>query len=142
VADGPTRDPMAPEEKSAWINAVLALGTLVAYPILFATLGIGFALPILLAIGGSIVLSILLHIALGIFAERSKPDVRDRDIDRFGERIGRWIVIAGALAALGLAMLQVDHGWIATAIFLGFAVGALLTCILKLVAYRRGLPSW
>jgi hypothetical protein len=70
--------------------------------------------------------------------DRGKTDERDRGIHRFGEYIGQSFVVIGGVVALGLSMAEVDHFWIANAIYLGFVLSALLGSAAKLVAYRRG----
>src|SRR5436305_2067656 len=72
-------------------------------------------------------------------SDRRKADVRDREINRFGEYAGRWFLIAGAAAGLLMAMARWDYFWIANAIYLGFVLWAVVGSVLKLVAYRRGL---
>ena len=47
--------------------------------------------------------------------------------------------MAGAAAALFMAMAKVDYFWIANVIYLGFVLWAVAGSVLKLVAYRRGL---
>jgi hypothetical protein len=51
----------------------------------------------------------------------------------------RWFVIAGAAAALGMAIARWDYFWIANVIYLGFVLWAIVGSVVKLVAYRRGL---
>ena len=81
---------MAAEEKSAWIMLLLAI---VVYPVYLVWVlnGVGdgpiteapYVWPMIFTIGGSIVLSILLHI---FFAPQiGKKDQREREIHRFGE---------------------------------------------------------
>ena len=48
----------------------------------------------------------------------------------------------GALGALVLAMLEADWFWIANVIYLCFVLSALLESITRLVACRRGVPTW
>ncbi len=105
---------------------------------------VSYQATLLWTIIGAIVTSIIAHIAVSILFHRGeeKPDERDRDIYRFGEYIGQWLVLAGATAALGLAMLEVRHFWIANVIYLAFVLGAVLSSALKIFAYRRGLPRW
>jgi hypothetical protein len=69
-------------------------------------------------------------------------DERDREIDRFGERIGNWLVIAGSITALVLAMALADHFWIANAIFLGGMAGAIASSVTKIAAYRGAFRRW
>ena len=47
--------------------------------------------------------------------------------------------VAGAAAALVMAMAKVDYFWIANVIYLGFVLWAVAGSVLKLLAYRRGL---
>ena len=63
----------------------------------------------------------------------------DRDVSRFGEYASRWFLVAGAAAALVMAMAKVDYFWIANVIYPGFVLWAVAGSVLKLVAYRRGL---
>jgi hypothetical protein len=72
-------------------------------------------------------------------SDSRRSDVRDRDIDRFGEHASRWFIIAGAAAGFVMALLKVDDFWIANAIYLGFVLWAVAGSAIKLVAYRRGL---
>jgi hypothetical protein len=138
---------MAAEEKSAWIMLILAI---VVYPVyliwVLSDAGDGpltdapYVIPMLATIGGSIVLSILLHI---FFAPRiGKKDQRDREIYRFGEYTGYAFVTIGALGAMLLAIFEVDHFWIANAIYLGFVLSAIIGSLAKIAAYREGLPRW
>ena len=98
--------------------------------------------PVLLWTAGA---SIVASIAGRILVETASPsdsrrgDVRDRDIYRFGEYASRWFLVAGAAAALVMAMAKVDYFWIANVIYLGFVLWAVAGSALKLVAYRRGL---
>lgn len=140
----------APEERSAWIMLALAI---VGYPVYLILLFAGagerpiheaeFAWPMLWTIGGSIVVSIILHAVFRVFtdSDRNKRDERDRQIGRFADNTGNALVIAGALGGLVLAMLRAEPIWIANAIFLGFFLSAVLGSIAKLVAYRRGFSS-
>lgn len=138
---------MAAEEKSAWIMAVVAIAAYTTYVIwVLNSTGGGaltdapYVVPMLGTIGGSIVLSILLHI---FFAPRiGKKDQRDREIYRFGEYTGYAFVTIGALGALVLTMFEVDYFWIANAIYLGFVLSAIIGSLAKIAAYREGLPRW
>ncbi|HWM32609.1 MAG TPA: hypothetical protein VNR36_00070 [Pseudolysinimonas sp.] len=138
---------MASEEKSAWIMLILAI---VVYPVyagwVLSTLDgaaitdAAYQIPMLATIGGSIVLSILLHM---LFAARvGKRDVRERDIHRFGENMGYGFITVGGLAALVLAGFEADTFWIANAVYLCFVLSAIVSSIAKVIAYRTGLPRW
>ena len=65
-------------------------------------------------------------------------DERDRDINRFGEYIGGYVLAVGALAALGLTMIELEHFWIANTILLTLVLSELVSGFTKALSYRRG----
>ncbi|HEX7399214.1 MAG TPA: hypothetical protein VF302_05555, partial [Candidatus Limnocylindrales bacterium] len=71
-----------------------------------------------------------------------KEDQRDREIGRYGERVGSWLMIAGSIAALVLAMTMADHFWIANAIFLGGMAAAFVSSVTKIAAYHGPFQRW
>jgi len=143
---------MSYEEKGTWIYLVVAVvGYTVYLSLLLPQLigGVPVAdvdyVPIMLwTIGGAIVVTIVLRILVEIVfpSESTRGDVRDKEIDRLGTRVGSSFVVIGALGALVLAMLEADWFWIANVIYLCFVLSALLESITRLVAYRRGVPTW
>jgi hypothetical protein len=92
------------------------------------------------AIVVSIVLFIVATIAITIAspADADKADQRDKDIDRHGELTGYYVIAAGCLPVVILAMVKADHFWIANAMYLTGVAGALVSSVVKIVAYRRG----
>ena len=142
---------MAFEEKSAWIMGIVSVVAYAAYA--FIVLDLGRAVPLaevdyvpamLGTIGAAIVVSILLHIIVGVISRKDagKKDQRDRQIYRMGEYVGQSFVVAGAIAAMLLAMFELPHFWIANVLYLAFVLSAILGTIAKLVSYRRGMPAW
>ncbi len=104
---------------------------------------IQYMVPMLATIGGAVFVGIIAGIGLGIAAGgRPVEDERDRRIDQLGERVGNAFVVIGALGVIALAMLRADPFWIANAMYLAFVLAALLSTATKLVAYRRGVPTW
>jgi hypothetical protein len=146
------------EEKITWVNAVVTVVVPVAYfMIMLGRLGatsaadIAYQKPLLVAIGASIVLtivgSILAGIGSGISAElhgRSasddidRKDERDKTISRHGDLIGFYVSSVGMVGVLALTMLEYEYFWIASALYLSFVVGTLVGSVVKLVAYHRG----
>ena len=146
------------EEKVTWVNAVVAVVVPVAYfVIMLGRLGdasaadISYQRPLLIAIGASVVLtiigSILAGIGTGISAElrgRSasdeidRKDERDKQISRHGELIGLYVSSAGMVGVLALTMLEYEYFWIASALYLSFVVGTLVASVVKIVSYHRG----
>jgi hypothetical protein len=142
---------MAFEEKSAWILGVLAVAAYTTYAII--VLGMSGGAPLvevdyvpamLWTIGASIIISIVAHIIVVIASGKGadRKDQRDRQIYRMGEYTGQSFVIAGALAAMLMAMFSIDYFWIANVLYLAFVLSAILSTIAKVVSYRRGMPAW
>ena len=139
---------MSYEEKGSWVYLLVTAVTYAAYVLIILGRAQGGALaevdyvPTMLGtIGVAIALTIVGRIAIEIAkpSDSYKTDVRDRDIGRFGEYVGGTVLALGMLVPFGLAMAEADHFWIANAIYLVFAVSALIGTTIKLVAYRRGL---
>ena len=145
------------EEKISWVNAVVMAIVPVAYlVIMLGRLGdtsaadISYQWPLLIAIGVSIVLtivgSILAGIGTGISAElrgRSASgefgnDERDKQISRHGDLIGFSVSSFGMVGVLALTMLEYEYFWIASALYLSFVVGTLVGSLVKIVSYHRG----
>ena len=112
---------------------------------------ISYQWPLLIAIGTSIVLtivgSILAGIGTGISAElrgRSasdeidRKDERDKQISRHGDLIGFYVASVGMVGVLALTMLEYEYFWIASALYLSFVVGTLVGSVVKIVSYHRG----
>ena len=143
---------MSFEEKSTWLFGVIVIAGYAVYLalVLPAVLGgepiseVGYQIPMLSSIGGAIAAGILGGIVIGITSPKDagKADQRDRDISRFGERIGQSFVVIGGLSALLLSMVEAPWFWIANALYLGFVLSGLLAVIAKVVAYRRGFQTW
>ena len=138
---------MSYEEKGQWVYLVVTSVTTVAYLVLVIGQAGGGRLtdvdyvPILLwTIGVAIAASIVGHIVIAI-ARPDEPhtaDVRDRDIGRRGEYVGGTILGIGMVIPFLLAIFEADHFWIANAMYVVFALAALVGTVIKLVAYRRG----
>jgi hypothetical protein len=142
---------MSYDEKRTWIMGVVSACAYAVYAVIILRRADGtpladvpYGATMLWTIGASIVVSIVLNIAVSVTAPKDagRQDQRDRQIHRFGDYIGHSFVIAGATAALLLALVKADYFWIANAIYLGFALSAILGSVAKIAAYRRGLPSW
>ena len=146
------------KEKFTWISLVVFVVVPSVY--LAQVLGqigdtpvdeIAYQLPMLVAVGvsialtiaGTIVMGIGTGIAIEITGEGSVDDIgrddeRDKDIEVRGEVVGSYVMAVGMLGGLALAMLSYDQFWIANVLFLGFVASSVVSAIVKLVAYRRG----
>lgn len=139
---------MSYEEKGTWVYLTVAVGAYGAYlAIILGRLAggavdtVSYASTLLWAIGASVVASVVGRTVVEIArpSDNHARDARDKEIDRFGEYVGRWPLVAGAVAALVMALADWDHFWIANVIYLGFVAAAIVGSAVKLVAYRRGL---
>ncbi len=146
------------EEKLTWVGMVVAVIVPVAYfVVVLGRLGetsaaeISYQWPLLIAMGASVVLTIVGSIAMGIGTgisaelrgrsaseEIDRKDERDKQIGRHGDLVGYYASSAGVVGVLALTMLEYEYFWIASALYLSFAVGTLVSSAVKLVAYRRG----
>jgi len=145
------------EEKVTWVSLVVMGVVPVAYfVIMLGRLGdvsaadISYQWPLLIAIGASVVLtiigSILAGIGSGISAElhgRSASDdfgkdERDKQISRHGDLIGFSVSSVGMVGVLALTMLEYEYFWIASALYLSFVVGTLVGSAVKIASYHRG----
>ncbi len=141
---------MTSEERNTWVYAAATVVSFAVY--LAVILGrarsiplaeVPYVAPMLWCIGGTIVASILGHVAVAIACpgDCDKKDQRDLEIHRFGEYIGQSFGALGSVAALVLSMAEVAHFWIANAVYLVCVLATLLGSAAKLVAYRRGFQS-
>lgn len=137
---------MSLEQKRAWIALVAAVGGYGAYLVVVLSRAAGaplvevaYAWPLVWTVVAAIVVSIIGNIAVAIGSRRNaRVDQRDREIHRFGERVGQSFVVIGAVAAMIMALVDVDQFWIANAIYLGFVLSMVLTSVARLAAYRWG----
>ena len=138
-------------EKSNWVVLIVGVPTILLYAVLVVPqvlsepiTEVSWVEPMILAIVGFIVANVLGNVAAAASnpREADRKDQRDQEIDRFGERIGNWLIAAGAIAALVLAMAEAEHFWIANAIFLAGITGALLSSAMKIAAYHGPFQRW
>ncbi len=138
------------EEKNVWLNAATTLCAFLVYlAVILGRAGavplveVAYIAPLLWVIGASIAAVISGNIVIAIIwpREAGRKDVRDREIERFGDYAGQIFIICGGLSAMVLAMLKADHFWIANAVYLCFVLSGMLSSAVKIYSYRRGIPS-
>lgn len=141
---------MSFEEKGAWIMGVVTIAAYTIYLVTVLGRADGLALvevpyvkALMWSIGGSIIAMIALNILVAIVSPKGSDlrDERDKQIHRFAEYVGQSFVVIGGVAALVMALAEVEHFWIANAIYLAFVLSALLSSVTKLIAYRCGFQS-
>jgi hypothetical protein len=138
-------------EKSSWVVLVVAVPTLLVYVALVVPQVLGTPIaevswvqPMIFAIVGFIVANVLGNVVAAASnpGEADKSDERDRQINQLGASVGNWVLIAGAIVALILAMARADHFWIANALLLGGIAGSLVSAVTKIAAYRGSFQAW
>jgi hypothetical protein len=137
------------QEKSTWV--MLLLVTLVYGTYFVVVMGDVAAMPEVreiayrgMMLATVVILTVLAagtHIVLAIASPREadKTDERDREVNRFGEYVGGFVLVVGVLIGLGLAMFEIDHFWIANALLAGLVLSEVVAGLTKVVLYRRGL---
>ena len=144
------RADMAFEEKSTW--TVAAVTVLVYGWYFIKILGDAASTPVnaieyqallLAMVGVFIVLLIVSHVVIAAVTAATTggiegSDVRDEKIDRFGEYIGGYVLGAGMLVVLVLAMAETEYFWIANAALGIMVLAELVTSATKIILYRRG----
>jgi hypothetical protein len=142
---------MAFMEKSSWVVLVVAVPTLLVYVAVVVPQVLGTPIaevswvqPMIFAIVGFIVANVLGNVVAAASnpGEADKSDERDRQINQLGASVGNWVLIAGAIVALILAMARADHFWIANALLLGGIAGSLVSAVTKIAAYRGSFQAW
>jgi len=142
---------MSSEERNVWVFLVVAVVFYTAYVVVVLSRAqdaplteVAYVGPLLWSIGGAIVVAIVGSIAVGLINRREghESDRRDKEINRLGEYTGQSFVVIGALAAMLLALAEVDWFWIANVIYLCFVLSAILGAATKLMAYRRDFSTW
>jgi hypothetical protein len=137
-------------ERNTWVYAVLVpVASLGYFAVVLSRLAdqpaaqVAWVGPMLWTIAATTVGAIVGSIAAAIVSldTKNESDVRDREIDRHGDRIAQAITGFGSAGVLALVMLKVDHFWIANALFAIGAVGATWGAVAKLRAYRGAFHS-
>lgn len=139
-------------EKVCWVIALVVPLAYAAY--VFGLLGKapqGTALSDLPYVGAmiktwiiTVVAIVVATIAISVASpdEAGVSDERDRSIYRTGEYVGLYLVVLAGMAAMIMAMAELDYFWIANILNLGFVLSALVGAIVQIFGYRRGLPRW
>lgn len=71
------------------------------------------------------------------FADSWASDIRDKEIERLGDRASHVILGVGAVVVVALAMARVDQFYIGNAMFAAAIIGAVVGSIAKIRVYRE-----
>ena len=139
---------MTYEEKGTWVYLVTSAAAYAVYVAIVAArlastpvADVSYVAVLLWTTAASIAASVLgrTMVETARPSDSRRGDIRDREIQRFGEYASRWFVVAGAAAALLMALARWDYFWIANVIYLGFVLWAVAGSVVRIVAYRRGV---
>lgn len=139
---------MSFHEKSAWAMFAIMLAVYGWYfVVLFDRLDdqelreVAYRGMLLTTVLALVFVAIASHVVLAVInpKETERADVRDREINRFGEYVGGYVLGAAAAVALFMAVLETDHFWIANMILAGMVLSELVSLGTRLVLYRRGI---
>ncbi len=135
------------EEKGVWAYLVAAFGSFGVYVLTVLRRADGgpltevaYVAPMLWTIAVSVGISTLARVAIEAVrpSDTHLADARDKDISRFGDWVGGFVLAVGAVGVLALALTEADHFWIANALYAAFVLQAVVSSVVKLRAYRVG----
>lgn len=139
---------MSYEEKGTWAYVIVGVAVFAGYVawLLVAADGgplaeVGYQRPLVTAIVVSVVATVAGQVLIEVVrpSESTRPDVRDKEVSRFGDYLGGQVFSVLGAGVLALVLLEVDHFWIAQAIYTAYVASMVVSSVAKIVAYRRGL---
>lgn len=134
------------EEKSVWVQLVGMVVALGAYFVLAGRLlaaGVeampAYAALFIVATVGLVVALVAGHVVMAIVSRPEGRDERDRLIEWRAEHNSGWVQAAGVLTAVACMVVGVGNVWTANLLLLSMAASQVLSYVLRLVYYRRGV---
>jgi hypothetical protein len=96
----------------------------------------GLMIPVVV---GLVVLAAIAHAAIAISSpsQAGREDERDRSLERRGAHVGGYVLAAGTVAGLGLAVVDAPTFWIAQALLTALVLGEVAKGATVLTLYRR-----
>ncbi len=93
---------------------------------------------------GIVIAMIVAMVVIAIRAARrlepiDEEDERDRLIDMRGDQVSTYVLVAGIVLGIGLAMLQVDYLWIANGLLAALLAAGITRSAVVLYAHLRGI---
>ncbi len=141
---------MSRDEVYNWIFALVSLVSTITYLAILVPRKIGapasevsYVAPLLWVFGCGMVVGFGTALAVRLAAPKDSKvrDERDKEIELIGQYVGSGFVTIGAMAALVLSILEVDHFWVSNSLFVGFLFAAVLSSFAKAAAYRGEYPE-
>ncbi len=138
------------EEKCTWVSLIAVLAVYGAYfSALLVDLGSAPAADIeyqqdMFITVAALVAIMVAGIVLVTIVSRGddSSDERDKAIGRLGAVAGGTVITVGALCAIAMAMMLVEHFWIANGLLLALVLSEVANAATRLVLYRGGVVPW
>ena len=134
------------EERSVWVTLIATLLVLGGYFYVAAGLlaeGItemaAYVPLFVVAVGLLVVVLIVGHLLAIIGGKPEDRDERDRQIAWRAEHNSSWLLAVGVLAAVFGLALPIEKVWIANGLLAALFVSEVMSKLLQLVYYRRGM---
>lgn len=134
------------EERSVWAQLVaLGLGMGAYFVIAGRLLSAGivevtpYAGLFMAATIGMVVLMVVGHIVAAVCGRVEGRDERDRVIEWKAEHHSGWLMGVGVLTAVTGIVVKLPSVWIVHTLLLSLALSEVLSLVLRLVYYRRGV---
>jgi hypothetical protein len=139
---------MSFDERLTWLLAAIMVAAPGYYLVSLLTIAdarpiheSGYQTPMALSLVGSLAVFAIGYYAIRAATADRRSDERDTAIDRQSQIAAGGLIFLGAVAALVMAMLDVEQFWIANAVYASFALSGWRLCASRLIGYRGGLPS-
>lgn len=139
---------MSYEEKGTWAYVVVGVAVFAGYVgwLLRAADGgplaeVSYQRPLVTAIVVSVVATVVGRVLIEVVrpSESTRPDVRDKEVSRFGDYLGGQVFSVLGAGVLALAVADADTFWIAQALYAAYVIAMVVSSVAKIVAYRRGM---
>lgn len=136
---------MSYEEKGTWVYLLVAVVTFGVYSVIIVgrvgdtpVSEVSYVSTMLWALGIGALAGAVVRGMVARPGERRKGDERDRGVTRVGEHIGGIVLAVAMVVPFGLAMAEFEYFWIVNAMYAAYVLQAVVSSVVKLVAYRRG----
>lgn len=133
-------------EKSVWVQL---FGTLLGLGAYFVVAGMMYAsgvralpayVPLFtVSVVAMVILLVVGHVIAALVGRPEESDERDRLITWRAENNSAWLLAVGVLSAVTCMIFSIQPVWVAHLLLLSLFVSTVVSYVLRLVYYRRGM---
>lgn len=134
------------EEKSVWVQLAAMVLTLAGYLYVAGSMmasGVralpAYAAVFMVSVVVMVVLLVAGYIVAAVSGRVEGRDERDRLIEWRAEHRSGWVLGLGVMGAVTAMVMSVEAVWVAHGLILSLYASEMLSSVLRLVAYRRGV---